>query len=108
MISLYEKFGVNLHEKMGGNCNTNTFSFNLFIYDLDKDVYEFYTNRKFEGTDIKEAVSNAVRWIEKSFSHFESLEWVIETKNVESQCHFFINDIPIDKYISAYNKIKQI
>ena len=85
-----------------------TFGFNLFIYDLDKDVYEFFTNRKFEGTGIKEAVSNAVRWIEKSFSHFESLEWVIETKNAESQCHFFINDIPIDEYISAYNEIKQI
>ena len=97
-----------LSQKMKKEFGNNKFSFNLFIYDLDNDVYELFTHRKFEGADLKEAFSNAVRWIEKSFSHFESLEWVIETKNVESQCHFFINDIPIDKYISAYNKIKQI
>ena len=99
---------LTLSQKMKNGSGNNTFSLNLFIYDLDKEVYEFFIHRKFEGTDIKDAVSNAVRWIEKSFSHFESLEWVIETKNVESQCHFFINDISIDKYISAYNKIKQI
>ena len=93
---------------MKNESGNNTFIFNLFIYDLDRDVYGYFSNRKFDGTDINEAVSNAVRWIEKSYSHYESLEWVIETTNVESQCHFFINDIPIDKYISAYNKIKQI
>ena len=84
-------------EKESGN---NAFSFNLFVYDLDNNVYEYFSHRKFEGTDVKEAVSKAERWIEKSFSYFESLEWVIEPTNVESQCHFFINGIPIDEYIS--------
>lgn len=93
---------------MEKKCDNNTFSFNLFVYDLDKNVYEYFTHLKFEVTDVKEAVSNAERWIEESFSHFESLEWVIEPTNTESQCHFLINGIPIDKYISAYNIIKQI
>ena len=59
-------------------CDKKTFSFNLFIYDLDKNVYEYFTNRKFIGVGMEEAVSNAVQWIEESFSHFDSLEWVIE------------------------------
>lgn len=80
----------------------NTFSFNLFIYDLDKNAYEYFSNRKFKGADLKEAVSNAVLWIEKSFSHFDSLEWVIERTNLKSKCHFFVNGISIEKLLPSH------
>lgn len=60
---------------MGKKCYDNAFSFNLFIYDLDNNVYEYFTNQKFSGVNMKEAVSNAIQWIEKSFSHFDSLDY---------------------------------
>ena len=47
----------------------NSYVFNLFVYDLDNGVFEFFTGWKFFGIDVKEAVSNAEQWIEKSFFH---------------------------------------
>ena len=88
---------------MGKKCYDNAFSFNLFIYDLDNNVYECFTNQKFSGVNMKEAVSNAIQWIEKSFSHFDSLEWVIESTNAKSKCHFSVNGITIEKLLSSYN-----
>ena len=41
---------------MGKKCYDNAFSFNLFIYDLDNNVYEYFTNQKFSGVNMKEAV----------------------------------------------------
>ena len=86
----------------------NVYTFNLFVYDLDNGVFEFFTDRNFFGIDLKEAISYAGQWIEKSFSNFDSLEWVIERTAVSRRTHFFINGIPIDKYITAYNNVKNI
>ena len=95
-----------MHKKMEKGDDLNSYVFNLFVYDLDNGVFEFFTDWKFFGIDVKEAVSNAEQWIEKSFPNFDSLEWVIERTDVKRQTHFFINSIPIDKYISAYNNVK--
>lgn len=84
---------------MEKNCDNNIYTFNLFVYDLNKNVYEYFTNRNFFGRDLQEAISNAVQWIEKSFAHFDNLEWVIERADAKNQTRFFINGISIDKYI---------
>lgn len=75
------------------------FTFDMFIYDTEKNFYEYLTNRHFYGSNEKDAIYEAVKWIEKTYNDFNSLEWVIGRNSVMREGVFFINGKSINEYI---------